>query len=149
MAVQEAVENKKVQDLEKQLQYNEKLKFVTNRIHAAKNVTEILVQLQSEILSLFDADRITIYAIDPARKELYSKHMVGSEVKEIRVSLSSASIAGFAARSAKILNIADVYNAIELKRLSPELKFDKSWDQKTGYRSKQMLVVPIILDKKL
>jgi type II secretory ATPase GspE/PulE/Tfp pilus assembly ATPase PilB-like protein/putative methionine-R-sulfoxide reductase with GAF domain len=149
MAAQEAVDNKKVHELEKQLQYNEKLKFVTNRIHAAKNVTEILVQLQSDILSLFDTDRITIYAVDPVKRELYSKHMVGSEVKEIRVALSSASIAGFAARTAKILSIADVYNAIELKRLSPELKFDKSWDQKTGYRSKQMLVVPIIHERQL
>jgi type II secretory ATPase GspE/PulE/Tfp pilus assembly ATPase PilB-like protein/putative methionine-R-sulfoxide reductase with GAF domain len=149
MAVQEAVDAKKVQELEKQLQYNEKLKFVTNRIHSAKNVTEILVQLQSEILSLFDADRITIYAVDPVKKELYSKHMAGSEVKEIRVAISPASVAGFAARTAKILNISDVYNAIELKRISPELKFDKSWDQKTGYRSKQMLVVPIINAKQL
>jgi type II secretory ATPase GspE/PulE/Tfp pilus assembly ATPase PilB-like protein/putative methionine-R-sulfoxide reductase with GAF domain len=149
MAVQEKVEAKKVQELEQQLQYNEKLKFVINRIHSAKNVTEILVQLQNEILSLFDADRITLYAVDPARKELYSKYMVGSEVKEIRVPISSASIAGFSTTSGKILNINDVYNAIELKRLATDLQFDKRWDQKTGYRTKQMLVVPIVHDKKV
>lgn len=140
----------KVQDLQKQLQINEKFKFVINRIHAAKNITEILVQLQPDILGLFDADRVTIYAVNPKTRELYSKHMAGSEVKEIRLPINpAASVAGYCASTARVANIGDVYNAIELKRLDPGLKFDKSWDKKTGYRSKQMLVVPIISEKKL
>ncbi|KKL62520.1 hypothetical protein LCGC14_2184390, partial [marine sediment metagenome] len=138
-----------VQELQQQVQFNEKFKYVINRIHSAKNVTEILVQLQTDILGLFDADRITIYAVNPKRKELFSKHMAGNEVKEIRVPISPASIAGFCAHSGRTLNIADVYNAGELARLDKSLKFDKSWDKKTGFRSKQMLVVPIVIEKKL
>ncbi len=138
-----------VQELQQKVQFNEKFKYVINRIHSAKNITEILVQLQSDILGLFDADRITIYAVNPKRKELFSKHMAGNEVKEIRVPISPASISGFCAFSGRTLNIADVYSAAELTRLDKNLKFDKSWDKKTGFRSKQMLVVPIALDKKL
>ncbi len=138
-----------VQALQQQVQFNEKFKYVINRIHSAKNITEILVQLQSDILGLFDADRITIYAVNPKRKELFSKHMAGNEVKEIRVPISPASISGFCAFSGRTLNIADVYSAAELTRLDKSLKFDKSWDKKTGFRSKQMLVVPIVMDKKL
>ena len=107
------------------------------------------MQLQTDILGLFDADRITIYAVNPKSRELFSKHMAGNEVKEIRVPISPASIAGFCAHSGRTLNIADVYNAAELTRLDKDLKFDKSWDKKTGFRSRQMLVVPIIMDKKL
>lgn len=138
-----------VQELQQQVQFNEKFKYVINRIHSAKNITEILVQLQTDILGLFDADRITIYAVNPKRKELFSKHMAGNEVKEIRVPISPASIAGFCAFSGRTLNISDVYSAAELTRLDKNLKFDKSWDKKTGFRSKQMLVVPIIIEKKL
>jgi type II secretory ATPase GspE/PulE/Tfp pilus assembly ATPase PilB-like protein/putative methionine-R-sulfoxide reductase with GAF domain len=138
-----------VQELQQQVQFNEKFKFVINRIHSAKNITEILVQLQTDILGLFDADRITIYAVNPKRRELFSKHMAGNEVKEIRVPISPASISGFCAHSGRTLNISDVYNAAELIRLDKSLKFDKSWDKKTGFRSKQMLVVPIVIDKKL
>jgi len=105
--------------------------------------------MQSELLGLFDADRITIYAVNPKTRELFSKHMAGDEVKEIRVPISPDSISGFCATSARTLNIADVYSDAVLAKLDPNLKFDKSWDQKTGYRSKQMLVVPIIMDKKL
>lgn len=147
--VKPKVDTAKVQELERQLQFSEKLKYVTNRIHSANNVTEILIQLQGEMLGLFDADRITIYAVNPATKELYSKYMVGSEVKEIRVPISTESVAGYVSFTAKTVNIADVYNDVELKRLDPNLKFDKSWDQKTGYRCKQMLVSPIIFENKL
>jgi len=138
-----------INQLQKQLQFNEKVKYVINRIHSARNITEILVQMQSEILGLFDADRITIYAVNPKTRELFSKHMAGDEVKEIRVPISPNSISGFCATSARTLNIADVYSDAELQKLDSNLKFDKSWDKKTGYRSKQMLVVPIIMDKKL
>ncbi len=147
-----ATQDKSKQDinqLQKQLKFNEKVKYVINRIHSARNITEILVQMQAEILGLFDSDRITIYAVNPKTRELFSKHMAGSEVKEIRVPISPGSISGFCATSARTLNIKDVYNDSELQQLDPKLKFDKSWDKKTGYRSKQMLVVPIISDKKL
>ena len=36
-----------------------------------------------------------------------------------------------------------------LSAIDESLKFDKSWDQKTGYRTKQVLVCPIIFQKYL
>jgi type II secretory ATPase GspE/PulE/Tfp pilus assembly ATPase PilB-like protein len=75
--------------------------------------------------------------------------MVGDEVKEIRVPIGPQSIAGYSAYSARLLNIPDVYNDAILKKIDPKLSFQKGWDLKTGYRSKAMLVVPIVLEKRL
>ena len=41
------------------------------------------------------------------------------------------------------------HNEDELKALDANLSFDSSWDQKTGYRTKQALVYPIVYQKYL
>jgi len=149
MAAEKTGEAYKIQILEKQLQFTEKLKFVTNRIHAANNVNEILLQLKNDILGLFDAEGVTIYLIDPIKRQLISKYLVGSAIKEIRVPISHASIAGYTAHDVKMVNIGDVYDAKELFAIDPNLKFDGSWDQKTGYRTKQILASPILFENKI
>ena len=129
--------------LEKELEYQKKLTNIINEIHSASNTEEILINLQDEILSLFDADRITIYAVDGLHKQIYSRFKTGDEINEIRVAVDNNSIAGYCAWTAKVINIADVYNEEELKQIIPPFKFDKSWDQKTKYRTKQILAAPI------
>ncbi len=94
MAAEKTGEAYKIQILQKQLQFTEKLKFVTNRIHAANNVNEILFQLKNDILCLFDAEGVTIYLIDPVKRQLVSKYLVGPAIKEILLPISHASIAG-------------------------------------------------------
>jgi type II secretory ATPase GspE/PulE/Tfp pilus assembly ATPase PilB-like protein len=108
-----------------------------------------LINLKDTILTLFDADRITIYIVDGANKELVSRFKVGEEINEIRVPLANASIAGYCGVSGRTLNIQNAYDDGQLKRLHPELSHDKSWDQKTGYVTKQVLVAPIKFSKYL
>ena len=138
-----------IERLKKELEYGLALKEITNRIHSAKDQNEIFVGLGDDILELFDADRVTIYAIDGVNKELYSRFITGDGIKEIRVSVSPESIAGFTASSGKLVNISDAYNHGELGRIHPHLRFDATWDQKTGYRTTQVLVAPIIFEKYL
>ena len=131
------------QSLEEQLEYQKNLNSIANRIHSANDTNEILLNLQAEILSLFDADRITIYVVDGAKKQIVSRVKTGSEINEIRVPVDKQSIAGYCASSGKMVNVLDVYDEEELKSINPKLKFDKSWDQKTGYKTTQMLATPI------
>jgi len=138
-----------LETLQKELQFSKSLNFITNKIHSAKNVDEILINLKDSILTLFDADRITIYIVDGAHKELVSRFKVGEEISEIRVPIANASIAGHCGVSGRIINIKNAYDASELKKINPELSFDKSWDQKTGYMTKQVLVAPIKFSKYL
>ncbi|KJU87669.1 general secretion pathway protein E [Candidatus Magnetobacterium bavaricum] len=139
----------KVQELEKKLQYNERLKAVTNKINSVSNIDEIFIRLTNDILGLFDAERITIYAIDPMRNELYSKHLVGAEIKRIRLPISASSLAGYVAYTLETINIPDVYDAATLKAINPRLTFDSSWDKKTGFRTKQVLATPIRFENRL
>ncbi|MEW6614916.1 MAG: GspE/PulE family protein [Thermodesulfobacteriota bacterium] len=138
-----------VEKLKKEVEYGLALREITNRIHSAKNINEILVDLKDDMLRLFDADRITIYAVDGVKKELYSRFMVGSEIKEIRVPVSPESIAGYTAYSKELVNIPDAYDAEQLKSINSSLRFDKSWDQKTGYKTVQVLASPIIFERYL
>jgi type II secretory ATPase GspE/PulE/Tfp pilus assembly ATPase PilB-like protein len=133
----------RLEALQAQVVYAERAKQVMNRIHAAANLDQIFVELSHEILSLFDAEHLTLYAVDYEKKEIFSRFLDLDELKEIRVPLNEQSIAGFVARHRKPLNLADAYNVAELRRLSPTLTFDHSWDQRTGIRTRQMLTVPV------
>jgi len=53
-----------VNDLKEQAAYSEQVRQITNRIHAAKDLDQIFVDLTGEILQLLDAERITLYALD-------------------------------------------------------------------------------------
>jgi len=131
------------------LQLSKGLNFVTNKINASKNIDDILINLMESILSLFDADRLTIYVVDEASKEVVSRLKTGNEINEIRVPISNSSIAGYCAKSGKIANIVNAYDNSVLKKINPELTFDRSWDEKTGYTTKQVLVAPITFGKDL
>jgi len=130
--------------VEEQLRYQESLNRITHEIYSAKDTQDILLNLQGRILKFFDADRITVYLVDPDKRQIYSIFKTGDEVKEIRVNINTSSVAGFCAATGKLVNIRDAYNEAELKKIHPSLNFDRSWDQKTGYKTTQILAVPII-----
>ena len=137
-------------NIDEKLRLSKALQDITNRIHAAQNIKQILVDLKDGILNLFNAQSITIYVVDKQRNEIYSMFLTpGTELKEIRVPISNKSIAGYVANTGKFLNISDAYNQSELQAIDRELSFDNSWDKKSGYRTKQILAAPIFHKKQL
>lgn len=137
----------KDQHLKSEVEYRKNIQEICNKIYAASNVDEILVDLKDEITGIFEAERITVYVIDGKKRELVSRFKSGDEIGEIRIPVSNTSISGCSASKQKLINIKNVYNEKELASIDPDLKFDKSWDQKTGFTTKQVLVVPIIFKK--
>ncbi|HXG57665.1 MAG TPA: ATPase, T2SS/T4P/T4SS family [Thermoanaerobaculia bacterium] len=135
--------------LERELEYRKKLTHITNQINAAESIPHILMTLKDKILELLDAERLTIYAIDTKNQELYSLQKVGDVPKEIRVPKSFGSIAGFTALARKTINIRDAYDAAELTKFHPNLKFDIRWDKQSGFRTKSVLAVPVMFEKYL
>jgi type II secretory ATPase GspE/PulE/Tfp pilus assembly ATPase PilB-like protein len=129
------------------LTYYKALHDIANQIHAAKNINEILINLKDQMLRLFDADRITIYVVDGKRKEIYSRFKAGNNPEEIRLPVSNKSIAGYTANNAETINILNAYDSHELGMINSDLSFDKSWDEKFGYSTKQILAVPIFYKK--
>jgi type II secretory ATPase GspE/PulE/Tfp pilus assembly ATPase PilB-like protein len=129
--------------------YNEGLKSITRQLHAAENIDDILINLKDNIIALFDVERITIYAVDHVKKEIYSKIKEGNEATEIRLPINRSSIAGYCASTGKIVSISNAYDDKELSGYSPELRFDKSWDLKTGFKTRQVLAAPFLYEKYL
>ena len=134
-------------DLQSEVEYRTKLQEICNKIYAAKNLDDILINLRDEITGLFEAERITVYVVDGKTRELVSRFKSGEEIGEIRIPVSPNSIAGCSAFKQKLINIKNAYDEVELKAIDPKLKFDSSWDQKTGFTTKQVLVFPIIYKK--
>jgi type II secretory ATPase GspE/PulE/Tfp pilus assembly ATPase PilB-like protein/GAF domain-containing protein len=132
-------------EISRKLEFQRKLQAVTNKIHATANVDEIMLELSQDICELFDADRLTIYTVAEDKSAIVSKVKVGlSSFKDLKLPLNDQSIAGFVGLNKKLVNIRDVYDEEELRGLSPSLRFLKEVDRRTGYRTKQMLVVPIL-----
>jgi type II secretory ATPase GspE/PulE/Tfp pilus assembly ATPase PilB-like protein len=145
----EPIKNIEISELEEKLFIRKGLQEITNRIHAAQNLKQILVDLKDGILALFNAYSVTIYIVDKPRNEIYSMFLVGAQIREIRMPINNKSIAGFVANTGKIINIADAYDKAELQAIDKELTFDASWDRKTGFKTKQALAAPIFHNSNL
>ncbi len=132
-------------DISSKLEFQKQLQSVTNRIHATSNVDEIMLELGQDICSLLGADRLTIYALSDDRSSIVSKVKTGlTSFKDLKLPINDQSIAGFVAQNRSMINIRDVYDENELRSLSPQLRFLKEVDKRTGFRTKQMLVAPVV-----
>jgi len=146
--MQSKVAPENLQELQQKVQYAEQVKRITNQIHSASDIDQILLDLHKEILSLFDAEELTLYAVDTEKKEIFSKVPHIDEIEVIRIPISEQSLAGFSAKYLRPVNIADAYNQAELTSINPSLLHDSSWDKKTGFKTKQVLTYPIVADNK-
>src|SRR5262247_3928103 len=136
------------ENLAEKLSFQQKLQAVTNKVHATKNLDEIILELSQELCNLFNADRLTLYLTSEDKGSIVSKVKTGlNSFKDIKLPINEQSIAGFVAVHKRIINIRDVYDDSELKSYSPQLNFLKAVDAKTGYRTKQMLVAPVLEQK--
>src|SRR5262252_8946011 len=72
---------------------------VINKIHAAKNLDELFFEIKHDLVSLFNVEQLTLYAVDREKKELYAKYLLNSldGVEEIRVPITASSISGYCA----------------------------------------------------
>ena len=132
-------------EISAKLNFSKNLRVVTNKIHATNNIDEIILEVSKDICVLFNVDRLTIYSVSEDRSCIISKVKTGlNSFKDLKLPIANQSIAGFIALSKKVANIKDVYDERELRELSPQLHFQKEVDKRTGYRTKQMLVAPIL-----
>ena len=140
-----STEQVNVNDVGAQLEFTKNLNQVTNKIHATNNIDEIMLDVSKDICGLFNADRLTIYVVGEDKTSLVSKVKTGlNSFKDLKLPIAEQSIAGFAAFNKKLLNIKDVYDEQELTGFSSSLHFLQDVDKRTGYRTKQMLVAPIM-----
>ena len=138
-----------VNAIKRKLKFSRRLHYITNTINSSKNIDHILIDLSKKLLTFFDADRLTIYVVDETGKGLVSRFKTGKEIDEIRLPLNDRSVAGYSAVYERIVRIRDVYDKRELKKMKPSSSFDSRWDEKTGYKTKQLLSAPIMFQEEL
>lgn len=79
-----------------------------------------------------DAERCTVYLVDQGKNELYTR--VAQRIRvEIRLPIGQG-IAGAVAKTGETVNVPDAY---------ADPRFDRDSDLRSGYRTKNMLVVPV------
>ena len=125
--------------------FYKQLHHVTARIHDTENLDQIMLDTSQDICKLLNADRLTLYAVNEDRTSIVSKVKTGlNSSRDLKLPVSPQSLAGYVAFSKQQLNLADVYDDDALKQIHPSLNFLKEVDKRSGYRTRQMLVAPIL-----
>lgn len=138
---------KNLSDLSGKLSYALRFKKLSNAVHSAPNFSAVLIGLREEILTLYEAEMVTIYLIDSDKKEIFSwSALPGDLLEEIRIPVNGKGIASYVALTGKIVSVRNVYNKMELISIDPDLSFDSDWDRKSGIQTKQVLAVPIVFN---
>lgn len=122
---------------------------IARALTTERDLDKLLPLVLEKARFITGADAGSIYVVegddpDPSRRMLRFKtsqnDSIAYESREFTLPISNRSIAGTVALSKHILNIPDVYE------LPPGTLygFDRSFDQRVGYRSKSMLVAPMV-----
>ena len=99
------------------------------------NLEVTLQSVMATARNLMQADRSTLWLLDKGGDELWSqvKSADGDRLIELRLSADQG-IVGHVAKTAETLNIMDAYR---------DPRFDASSDLKTGYRTRNILCMPV------
>jgi signal transduction histidine kinase len=98
------------------------------------NVDRVLGRIVDTARTMLDCERATLYVVDQAKNELWSRVLKERELTEIRLPLDGRSLAAEVAREGRVLRIDAPYE---------DTRFDPSVDARSGFRTRSMLVAPI------
>ncbi|MHC4441106.1 MAG: PP2C family protein-serine/threonine phosphatase [Planctomycetota bacterium] len=105
---------------------------VAQKMGKTFELVPLLETIEQAGRSAMGCDRATIYLYDSQNDQLYSKVATGT--KEIRFP-TKLGIAGEVARTKSIILVPDAY---------ADPRFNRQIDQETGYRTRNMLTLPLI-----
>ncbi|MCG8403652.1 MAG: SpoIIE family protein phosphatase [Phycisphaerales bacterium] len=117
---------------EKQIHDLRSVLEVSRELSATNDLTPLLQKVEHAALKVLECERATVFLYDREQNELYSRMATG--VDEIRFS-ADLGIAGEVVRTGEIINVPDAYAD---PRFNPEI------DQKTGFRTRNMVTFPLI-----
>ena len=134
-----------VAELADPMRFLKKLQSITSKIYATSRIDEIMLDLSHDICDLFACERLTLYVLAGNKTHIESKVKTGlRSYKDFSLPISEDSIAGYVALTKRRLNITDVYDDDALQALRPGLKFMRAVDERTGFRTREVLVAPLL-----
>src|ERR1700752_3323942 len=105
---------------------------ICQKMNSERDLGALLDLIAREATSLLECDRASIFLLDQERNELWSKVALGSE--EILRFDARRGIAGTAALTGNVINVKDAYS---------DPRFYTAIDDRTGYRTRNVLAVPV------
>lgn len=116
------------------------------RLAAERDTDSLLDLLLTTAREITWSDAGSVYLVDAdsagarcLRSALVQNDSVSVAVKEHVLQIGPQSVAGYAAQSGEVINLADTY----APHAGLPFKIDRTMDQEAGYRTKSMLVVPM------
>jgi len=110
---------------------------VTAALGGHLDLARVIEKILQTLTERLEADRASLFLVDRARGELWSKLAQGMETQQLRFPITSG-IAGYVATSGETVRIADAY---QHPAFNPEI------DQKTGYHTRSVLCAPLRDDR--
>ncbi|MEJ7729358.1 MAG: GAF domain-containing protein [Polyangiaceae bacterium] len=127
----------RIAELEARLAREEKtvqaLREVGLALGSTLDLDQLLELILGKITELLEADRATLYLLDEQRQRLISRIIIGEEARSIELPVGEG-IAGHVAKVGKTVRIKDAYR---------DKRFQREWDEATGYRTRSMLAAPM------
>ena len=94
---------------------------------------ELLTFVMERVTWIMDAERATLFLLEPDGQHIWSRVVSDRETKEIRLRVG-VGIAGWVAQHCKSINVKDAYK---------DSRFNPSFDLKTGFRTRSVLCQPM------
>ncbi len=109
------------------------LSEIARTVNAESNLDKLLITIAEQTKIVLNADRCSVFLYDKDKNELWSKVALGMESEEIRFSADKG-FAGYAVKTGETIRIKDAYK---------DTRFNKEIDKHTGYKTYNMLCMPI------
>ncbi|MCZ2099457.1 MAG: SpoIIE family protein phosphatase [Anaerolineae bacterium] len=112
------------------------MRTVSQMVTANIALDDLLELILNKLLTTINAERGTIFLIDEAQGELWSRVLLDpvGPLSEIRLKMGQG-IAGHVAQTGETLNIADAY---------ADPRFIRDFDKITGFRTRSILTAPML-----
>jgi hypothetical protein len=130
---------------DQRLPFFEQLQALAAKLPPDGAIEAAMSEMSQRVCDLFGCDRWTLYTASAGKTSLESKIKTGMDkFKQFSLPISGSSLAGYAALMKRPLNITDVYDQDELQTYSSELRFLDKVDKRTGYRTREMILAPVL-----
>lgn len=111
----------------------EAMKSIGRALGSSLDLDHLLDEIVGKTTELLEGDRSTLYLVDEATGQLWSKVLEGEEHREICLPIG-AGVAGWVAKSGRRLLIPDAYE---------DDRFNAEFDRRSGYLTRDILTCPV------
>ncbi len=109
------------------------LSKIARTVNAEASLDKLLITIAEQTRLVLNADRCSVFLYDKDRNELWSKVALGMDSEEIRFPADKG-FAGHVFKTGETIKIKDAYK---------DNRFNKDIDKKTGYRTYNLICMPI------